>query len=141
MVGVLQAAGLPDTLANKEAAFTILAPTDSAFGIIPQDDLDELLANKEALTEVRFQLLSSPLYLSPFNYFPISATLWCSCGGCPCTARSAVLLHAATRFCTAHKLLMWQHHVATTLLSRLFSIEHRLVLTNLVFWGYSLGIR
>jgi uncharacterized surface protein with fasciclin (FAS1) repeats len=47
----LQAAGLVDTLKGA-GPFTVFAPTDAAFAKIPKADLDALLANKEALTQV-----------------------------------------------------------------------------------------
>jgi uncharacterized surface protein with fasciclin (FAS1) repeats len=47
----LQAAGLVDTLKGA-GPFTVFAPTDAAFAKIPKADLDALLADKEALTQV-----------------------------------------------------------------------------------------
>ena len=44
-------AGLAETLANG-GPFTVFAPTDEAFAKIPQEDLEALLADKEALTKV-----------------------------------------------------------------------------------------
>jgi transforming growth factor-beta-induced protein len=44
-------AGLAETL-DGEGPFTVFAPANSAFGEIPSSDLDALLGNKEALTEV-----------------------------------------------------------------------------------------
>ena len=47
---------LTDVVANKEAALTVLAPTNSAFDAIPAADLEAVLADKEALTAVRSTL-------------------------------------------------------------------------------------
>ena len=44
-------AGLVDTL-NGDGPFTVFAPANSAFGEIPSSDLDALLGDKEALTDV-----------------------------------------------------------------------------------------
>lgn len=44
-------ADLAETL-NGEGPFTVFAPANSAFGRIPAQEFDELLANKEALTDV-----------------------------------------------------------------------------------------
>jgi uncharacterized surface protein with fasciclin (FAS1) repeats len=47
----LAAAGLVDTLKGK-GPFTVFAPTDAAFAKIPKADLDALLKDKRALTDV-----------------------------------------------------------------------------------------
>ncbi|MFM8532774.1 MAG: fasciclin domain-containing protein [Acidimicrobiia bacterium] len=47
----LQAAGLIDTLKGK-GPFTVFAPTDAAFAMIPKAQLDALLADKAKLTSV-----------------------------------------------------------------------------------------
>ena len=47
----LQAADLISTL-KSEGPFTVFAPTDAAFAKIPKADLDALLSDKRALTEV-----------------------------------------------------------------------------------------
>ena len=52
----MQAAGLTDKLGDASVPYTVLAPTDEAFGIIPQDDFDALVANTEALNVVRMLL-------------------------------------------------------------------------------------
>jgi uncharacterized surface protein with fasciclin (FAS1) repeats len=51
LVTAVQQAGLVDTL-KSEGPFTVFAPTDEAFGKIPADQLEALLADKEALTKV-----------------------------------------------------------------------------------------
>ncbi len=51
LTAAVQEAGLVQTLNGLEAA-TVFAPTDDAFAKIPQADLDALLADKEALTQV-----------------------------------------------------------------------------------------
>ena len=51
LVTALKAAGLVETLSG-EGPFTVFAPTDEAFAQIPADQLNALLADKEALTAV-----------------------------------------------------------------------------------------
>jgi uncharacterized surface protein with fasciclin (FAS1) repeats len=51
LVAAVQAAGLVETLSGK-GPFTVFAPTDEAFAQIPQEQLNALLADKEALTAV-----------------------------------------------------------------------------------------
>jgi uncharacterized surface protein with fasciclin (FAS1) repeats len=51
LVAAVQAAGLVETLSG-EGPFTVFAPTDEAFAEIPEDQLNALLADKEALTAV-----------------------------------------------------------------------------------------
>ena len=51
LAAALQAADLIPTL-KSEGPFTVFAPTDAAFRKIPKADLDALLSDKRALTEV-----------------------------------------------------------------------------------------
>jgi len=51
LTAALDKAGLVDTL-RGEGPFTVFAPTDEAFAQIPEEDLNALLADKEALTAV-----------------------------------------------------------------------------------------
>jgi uncharacterized surface protein with fasciclin (FAS1) repeats len=51
LVAALKAAGLVETLSGP-GPFTVFAPTDEAFAQIPADQLNALLADKEALTAV-----------------------------------------------------------------------------------------
>ena len=51
LVTAVKAAGLVETL-QGEGPFTVFAPTDEAFAKIPQDQLEALLEDKEALTAV-----------------------------------------------------------------------------------------
>ena len=51
LVTAVKAAGLVETL-KGEGLFTVFAPTDEAFAQIPEDELNTLLDNKEALTKV-----------------------------------------------------------------------------------------
>lgn len=48
----LEAAMLTGVLADSEAVLTVLAPVNSAFAAFPKEDLDALLANADALTEI-----------------------------------------------------------------------------------------
>jgi uncharacterized surface protein with fasciclin (FAS1) repeats len=51
LVAAVKAAGLVETLSG-EGPFTVFAPTDEAFAQIPEEKLNALLADKEALTAV-----------------------------------------------------------------------------------------
>ena len=51
LVTAVTEAGLADTLASAED-ITLLAPTNEAFAMIPEDDLAALLADRDALTNV-----------------------------------------------------------------------------------------
>lgn len=51
LVAAVTEAGLGDTL-NSAEGITVFAPTDDAFAEIPKKDLNALLADKEALTQV-----------------------------------------------------------------------------------------
>ena len=51
LVAAVKAAGLVEVLSG-EGPFTVFAPTDEAFAQIPEDQLNALLADKEALTAV-----------------------------------------------------------------------------------------
>jgi uncharacterized surface protein with fasciclin (FAS1) repeats len=51
LMKAIEAAGLVDTL-KGDGPFTVFAPSDEAFAKLPQDRLDALLADKDALTKV-----------------------------------------------------------------------------------------
>jgi uncharacterized surface protein with fasciclin (FAS1) repeats len=51
LVEAVKAAGLVETL-NGEGPFTVFAPTNNAFAKIPKNQLESLLADKAALTNV-----------------------------------------------------------------------------------------
>lgn len=51
LLAAVEAAGLADDLAAADN-LTVFAPTDEAFAAIPQDDLDALLADREALADL-----------------------------------------------------------------------------------------
>jgi len=51
LMKAIETAGLADTL-KAEGPFTVFAPSDEAFAKLPQERLDALLADKEALTKV-----------------------------------------------------------------------------------------
>ncbi|MDP3894142.1 fasciclin domain-containing protein [Nocardioides sp.] len=51
LVAAVGEAGLGDTL-NSAEAITVFAPTDDAFGQIPEADLNAVLADKELLTQI-----------------------------------------------------------------------------------------
>jgi hypothetical protein len=43
----LQEAGLARSLDDPDGTFTLLAPSDAAFGALPEEELDELLADRQ----------------------------------------------------------------------------------------------
>ncbi|MDH4038250.1 MAG: fasciclin domain-containing protein [Candidatus Krumholzibacteria bacterium] len=51
LIAAVEAAGLQEALSGKDD-LTVFAPTDEAFKKIPQEDLQALLADKEALKSV-----------------------------------------------------------------------------------------
>lgn len=51
-LAAIDAAGLTETLMAQEAPVPLFAPTDDAFAKIPQETLDNLLADSEALTKL-----------------------------------------------------------------------------------------
>ena len=51
LINAIQETGLVDTL-SKEGPFTIFAPTDKAFEKLPSKKLENLLKDKEKLTEL-----------------------------------------------------------------------------------------
>ncbi|WP_445397909.1 fasciclin domain-containing protein [Streptomyces sp. LE64] len=51
LVAAVKQAGLVDTL-NKAEGITVFAPTNDAFAKIPKADLDKVLADKKALTDI-----------------------------------------------------------------------------------------
>lgn len=55
LVTALQTAGLDATLANESETFTVFAPTDAAFALIPEATLNALMADTPALTQVLLQ--------------------------------------------------------------------------------------
>lgn len=52
LVTAVTEAGLIETLSDEKTLFTVFAPTNAAFEALPDGALDDLLANKEALTGV-----------------------------------------------------------------------------------------
>ncbi len=51
LLTAIEQAGLSDALAG-EGPFTVFAPTDEAFGAIPEDDLAAILADQDTLTAI-----------------------------------------------------------------------------------------
>jgi phosphate transport system substrate-binding protein len=52
LLSLVEAAGLTDVLADPNAQYTVYAPTNDAFAVVPQVVLDYLAANPELLTRV-----------------------------------------------------------------------------------------
>ena len=51
LLSAVKAAGLDDTLSGK-GPFTVLAPSDAAFGKLPKEQMEDLLGDPEALKDV-----------------------------------------------------------------------------------------
>ncbi|MFY8351293.1 fasciclin domain-containing protein [Pseudoalteromonas sp. SSM20] len=52
LVAALEATGLDETLANTDGNFTVFAPTDAAFELLPEGALEALLADTDTLTDI-----------------------------------------------------------------------------------------
>lgn len=52
LVAALEATGLDETLANTDANFTVFAPTDAAFALLPEGTVEALLADTETLSNI-----------------------------------------------------------------------------------------
>ena len=52
LLTALEAAGLDATLSDEDSDFTVFAPTDEAFEVLPEGTLDTLLADTDLLTDV-----------------------------------------------------------------------------------------
>jgi transforming growth factor-beta-induced protein len=63
LVQALQAVGL-DTVLAKEGPFTLFAPTDEAFSRLPEGSMENLLGDKERLSEVLQYHVVSGLYMA-----------------------------------------------------------------------------
>ncbi len=74
LVTALQAAGLDATLANEAETFTVFAPTDAAFALIPDETLTALLADVPALTNVLLQHVISGSAVDAVTAFTLNGT-------------------------------------------------------------------
>ncbi|MEC8208765.1 MAG: fasciclin domain-containing protein, partial [Pseudomonadota bacterium] len=52
LVAALEATGLDETLANTESNFTVFAPTDAAFALLPEGTVEALLADSDTLSDI-----------------------------------------------------------------------------------------
>ena len=52
LVAALEATGLDETLANTESNFTVFAPTDAAFALLPEGTVEALLADTDTLSDI-----------------------------------------------------------------------------------------
>ena len=53
---------LTGPVSDKDAVLTVLAPVNGAFGKLGVESLEELLADKDALTDVRILLSLNPCF-------------------------------------------------------------------------------
>merc|ERR1712020_787243 len=74
LLAAVKAAGLVDTLAG-EGPFTVFAPTNDAFAKIPEETLNGLLADKDALTAVLLRHVVPGSAIQGKNIPPGSTTL------------------------------------------------------------------
>ncbi|MFH6954297.1 fasciclin domain-containing protein [Pseudoalteromonas sp. XMcav1-K] len=52
LIAALEATGLDETLANTDANFTVFAPTDAAFALLPEGTVEALLADTDTLSDI-----------------------------------------------------------------------------------------
>jgi transforming growth factor-beta-induced protein len=81
LVAALQAAGLDSVLANEAETFTVFAPTDAAFAMIGEDNLNKLLADKTALTDLLLQHVVSGVQADSITAFTLNGTNLKTAGG------------------------------------------------------------
>ncbi|MAN51933.1 putative surface protein with fasciclin (FAS1) repeats [Marinimicrobium koreense] len=74
LVTALQQANLVATLDDPDATFTVFAPTNAAFDKIPEEDLNALLADQEALTEVLLSHVVSGAAVDSVTAYTLNGT-------------------------------------------------------------------
>lgn len=74
LVSLLQQENLVATLDDAEGSFTVFAPTNAAFDKIPEEDLNALQANSEALTEVLLTHVVSGAEVNSITAFTLNGT-------------------------------------------------------------------
>ncbi len=74
LVTALQTAGLDSVLADENETFTVFAPTDAAFSMIPSATLNALLADTDALSAVLLQHVISGAQVNSVTAFTLSGT-------------------------------------------------------------------
>lgn len=74
LVDALVAAGLDDDLANEDATFTVFAPTDAAFAMIPEDVLAAIVADIDVLTEILTQHVVAGAAVDSVTAFTLNGT-------------------------------------------------------------------
>lgn len=74
LVSALQQAGLDATLDDPDATFTVFAPTNAAFDKIPEEDLNALLADAEALEETLLTHVVADAAVDSVTAFTLNGT-------------------------------------------------------------------
>lgn len=74
LISVLGETGLDTVLADEDGTFTVFAPTDAAFDLIPTETLDALVADVPALTEVLLQHVISNAEVDSITAFSLNGT-------------------------------------------------------------------
>ena len=81
LVDALTVANLVTTLADENSTFTVFAPTNAAFAKINPDDLNALLADVDALTNVLLSHVVSGAALSSIDAFAVNGQMVSSASG------------------------------------------------------------
>ncbi|WP_339899111.1 fasciclin domain-containing protein [uncultured Gilvimarinus sp.] len=74
LVSALQTAGLDTTLADENATFTVFAPTDAAFAMVGEENINALLNDPEALNAVLLQHVIGDAEINSVQAFAASGT-------------------------------------------------------------------
>lgn len=81
LVTALQAAGLDSTLADENETFTVFAPTDAAFALLGEENIEALVADTDALTDVLLQHVISGAMVNSVNAYAANGTAVTTAGG------------------------------------------------------------
>lgn len=74
LVTALQTAGLDATLDNADATFTVFAPTNAAFEVLGQENIEALLNDAEALEAVLLQHVVAETQINSINAYAANGT-------------------------------------------------------------------
>lgn len=75
LVTAIQKAGLVDTLSGT-GPFTVFAPTDEAFAKIPKETLDNILSDKDKLTDIlTYHVITGKVMASEIAKLTLTLTL------------------------------------------------------------------
>lgn len=81
LVTALQAAELVDTLSDETTSFTVFAPTDDAFALLPDGTLETLLADTDALSAILLQHVVAGAAVDSVSALTLDGTMVETAGG------------------------------------------------------------